>query len=78
MTEQQARATYYATTVLITNDLTNEELAVLNLVAVMDSDPHNRLFSYEKVSLLFTEANGLKMHSEIKRALSQIVTQRLA
>jgi hypothetical protein len=78
MTEQEVRAIYFSQAVLITNELSNDELLALNLVATLDTDPRNRLFDYEKVSPLFTEAGGLKMHSEIKRALSQIVTQRLS
>lgn len=77
MTEQEARAIYFSQTVLITNELSNDELLALNLVAALDTDPRNRLFDYEQVRPLFTEANGTRMHSETKRALAQIVTQRL-
>lgn len=62
---------------LICNELSDLELAVLNNIAQLDGDPRNRLFDYEKVEGLFTEANGTRMHNETKIALASIVNNRL-
>jgi hypothetical protein len=66
-----------ASTAMYTNELTDEELAALNLVAQLDSNPRGRIFDYEKVSGLFSEANGTKMHAETKEALAAIALERL-
>jgi hypothetical protein len=60
----------------VVQDLTDEELAALNLCAQLDQDPHGRIFDYKKVSSLFTE-NG-KMHTATKEALARVVNHRLA
>ncbi len=59
-------------------DLSDLELAVLNNVAQLDGNPHNRVFDYEKVSALFTERDGTRMHDETKDALAVVVNNRLA
>ncbi len=59
------------------DELTNAELAVLNIVAMLDQSPHNRLFDYKKVKSLFTENDGTRMHEETKSALVAIVNSRL-
>ena len=76
MDEQQMRATMSAVVSLTCQNLTNDELAALYLVATMNGDPHNRIFDYKKVKPLFTEANGTRMHDETKRALSAVLTRR--
>jgi hypothetical protein len=78
MNQTELSAIMYANVALIINDLTNDELAALNLVAALDSSPHGRLFDYEKVAPLFTEADGTRMHQETKNALSRIVLARLS
>lgn len=78
MTEQQNLAAIRAVVDLACKDLTNEELAVLHLVSITDDSPHGRLFDYNKVKPLFTEANGTRMHSMTKEALAVIVGQRLS
>jgi hypothetical protein len=65
-----------AVVAMVAQDLTDEELAALNLCAQLDQNPHGRIFDYEKVSGLFTE-NG-KMHTATKEALAQVVKHRLA
>lgn len=62
---------------IICDQLNDAELAVLNNVAQMDIDPHGRLFDYAAVSMLFTQDNGTRMHTETKRALAAVVLQRL-
>jgi hypothetical protein len=74
--EQQMQAMMAASVAMAVQDLTNEELVVLNLCAQLDQDPHGRIFDYEKVSSLFTE-NG-KMHTATKEALARVVNHRLA
>jgi hypothetical protein len=74
--EQQMQAKIAKVVAKMVQDLTNEELAALNLCAQLDQNPHGRIFDYEKVSSLFTE-NG-KMHPVTKEALAQVVKHRLA
>jgi hypothetical protein len=62
---------------LICNNLTDDELAALNLVAQLDSNPHKRAFDFEKVAPLFTQHNGTRMHDETKKALAAVVRARL-
>lgn len=62
---------------LITEDLTDIELAALNNVAQCDFDPHGRVFDYEKVKDLFSERDGTRMHEEVKQALATVVMRRL-
>ena len=78
MTEQQMQAIMRATVALTCEELSNEELAVLNLTAIQNLDPHGRLFPYEKVRSLFTEANGTRMHPVAKDALAAVVNSRLS
>lgn len=59
-------------------DMSNQDLVVLNICAQTDQDPKNRTFDYDKVSFLFTENNGTKMHSMTKSALAIVVNERLA
>jgi hypothetical protein len=74
--EQIMQARMAAVVAMAVQDLTDEELAVLNLCAQLDQNPHGRIFDYEKVSSLFTE-NG-KMHPVTKEALARVVNHRLA
>jgi hypothetical protein len=57
--------------------LTDLELAALNNVVQLDMDPHGRIFDYNKVAGLFSEANGTRAHSMTKDALATIVLKRL-
>jgi hypothetical protein len=59
-------------------DMSNADLAVLNICAQLDQDPRNRAFDYDKVSFLFTDNNGTKMHTMTKEALAIVVNERLA
>jgi hypothetical protein len=65
------------TVYLIVKQLSDVELAVLNNIAQTDMDPHDRLFDYETVKSLFVE-DGMRMHTETKIALAEIVNQRLS
>lgn len=61
---------------LMCDELTDQELAVLNTVAQLDGNPHGQLFDYDKVKGLFTEG-GMRMHDETKQALARVVIARL-
>lgn len=77
MDEQRMNAIMCSVVALTCKELTKEELAVLNLIAITDGDPHGRLFDYKKVKRLFTESNGTRMHAVTKEALAAIVSERL-
>ena len=77
MNDQQMRQIVAATVSITTNQLSDAELAVLNIVAQTDQDPRGRKFDYKLVKGLFTENNGMKMHSETKVALANVVNSRL-
>jgi hypothetical protein len=66
-----------ASVAMHTNKLTDLELAALNNVVQLDMDPHGRIFDYNKVAGLFSEANGTRAHSMTKDALATIVLKRL-
>lgn len=76
MTQQDLDRIMFANTQMVCKDLTDDELAGLNIVALLDSDPTHTSW-YPKAATLFTDRNGTRMHSETKRALKQIVAQRL-
>ena len=77
MTEQELQTIMRASVALVCGELTDLELAVLNNVAQLDGDPHGRLFDYNKVAMLFDQANGMRMHDETKKALAAVVNARL-
>lgn len=62
----------------ICEELTDAELAALNIVAQLGTDPYNRLFDYNTVSPLFTENNGTRMHQATKDAVARITMMRLS
>lgn len=62
---------------LTCDELTDLELSALNLVAQLGGSPHGRIFDYEKVKSLFTDAEGTRMHDETKLALAAVVDSRL-
>jgi len=61
---------------IATEQLSDFELASLNLVAQLDQEPRNKPW-YSKVSHLFTEAGGTRMHAVTKNALASVVSRRL-
>lgn len=79
MTEQKMKLAMVAIVNEATEKLTDLELAILNNVAQLDMDPHNRVFDYDydNVQSLFTEKGGTRMHDETKAALAAIVNRRL-
>lgn len=77
MDEQQMRQIMVTTVGVVTDELTDLELATLNNVAQLNMDPHDRVFDYDKVKALFTEGDGTRMHKETRLALSIIVNWRL-
>ncbi len=77
MNEQQMRQIMANTVAVTTNQLSDAELAVLNIIAQTDQDPHDRKFDYKLVEGLFTKNNGTKMHPETKIALANVVNSRL-
>ena len=60
------------------DELTDQELAALNIAVQLDQNPQGRIYDYDKVSHLFTEADGTRMHDAGKQILAAIVTKRLA
>lgn len=63
---------------VVTNTLSDEELAALNLCVQLDMDPHGRIFDYDAVQSLFTEDGRTRTHDATKEALARIVNRRLA
>lgn len=78
MNEQEMREMMVTTVNMATEGLSDIELAVLNNVAQLDSNPHGRTFDYDTVKGLFTEAGDLRMHEETKIALASVVSRRLS
>ena len=81
MDEQKMRQTMSIIGDMVTENLDDLELAVLNNAAQLDMDPRGRLFDYDKVKSLFdvVETNGMpRMHEETKIALAVVVNRRLA
>jgi hypothetical protein len=76
MNQSELDATMRASVAMVTQGLTDDELAALSLCAQLDSDPRGRLFTYEDVRPLFDQDNGLKMHSETKKALLAVTRAR--
>lgn len=60
-----------------TEDLTESELVALNDAAQAGHDPHS-IGSYSKISDLFTEDDGGRMHRETRIALAAVTLTRLA
>lgn len=77
MNEQEMKGIMFVNVDMITEGLTNLELAMLNIVSQLNEDPHGRLFDYDKVSPLFTENKEKRMHKETKTALAAVVNRRL-
>ncbi len=77
MNEQKMRQIMAATVATTTNELSDTELAVLNIVAQTDQSPHEKIFDYANVEHLFTENDGTRMHPETKIALAAVVQSRL-
>lgn len=77
MDETQMRQIMATTVAVTTAELSDDELAVLNIVVQLDQNPHERKFDYKLVEGLFTENNGTKMHPETKIALANVVNSRL-
>ena len=76
MTEQDVQATLRAQVAIVTNDLSDADLAALNIAAQLDYEPRNRPW-YAQVKSLFTEQDGTRMHAETKRALAAVVLRRI-
>ena len=77
MDEQKMKLSMAAIVDMATEELTDLELAILNNVAQLGMDPHDRAFDYEEVKSLFTEKDGTRMHEETKAALAAVVNRRL-
>lgn len=78
MSEEQAARGMTAVVGIVCDELTDQELAALNLTAQLDLDPHGRIFDYGKVASLFTEKDGTKMHQVTKETLARLAMHRLA
>jgi hypothetical protein len=65
-----------ASTALVLRDITDEELAGLNLTIALGNDPR-KLECWPRVSPLFTQNNGTEMHSETLSAFQRVVERRL-
>jgi hypothetical protein len=59
-----------------TEDLTAAELATLNEAVQTGRDPHS-IGGYSKISDLFTEDDGTRMHRETRVALAAVTLSRL-
>ena len=59
-----------------TEDLTDAELAALNEAVQTGRDPHS-IGGYPKISDLFTENGGTRMHRETRIALAAVTLSRL-
>jgi hypothetical protein len=57
-------------------DLTDAELAALNEAVQTGRDPHS-IGGYPKISDLFTENGGSRMHRETRVALAAVTLSRL-
>jgi hypothetical protein len=60
-----------------TEDLTAAELAALNEAVQTGRDPHS-ISGYPKISDLFTENGGTRIHRETRVALAAVTLSRLA
>lgn len=69
----------YVVVKMYTDNLTDEELAVLGTTAFTYQDPRNKLFDFKKVSGLFTKVlNGIPVMEEATLdALSAVIDTRL-
>ena len=77
MQQNQLDQIMYATVAMVCDELTDAELAAMNLCAQLGMNPKGRN-GYDKAHTLFTEQDGTKMHEETKRALAAVVLERLA
>jgi hypothetical protein len=77
MTEAQAAAIYASAVAVSTAHLALEELCILHLKAYLGGNPRTLPF-YDKVSPLFTEEGGTKMHPVAIDALVRVVEARRA
>jgi hypothetical protein len=59
-----------------TEELTDAELAALNEAVQTGRDPHS-IGGYPKISDLFTENGGSRMHRETRVALAAVTLSRL-
>lgn len=66
----------YASVSLTCKNLTDRELAGLNLAMAMGRNPKT-LPQYGKVESLFTQNNGTEMHNETLQAFYRVVIARL-
>lgn len=78
MNEAQLQAAMAAIVAMTVDTLTDEQLIALNLCALLDSNPRGRIFDYDAVAPLFTEAGGMRMHAETKVAVQRALDARLA
>lgn len=65
-----------ASATLVLENITDDELAGLNLTVALGSDPR-KLECWPKVAPLFTQNNGTEMHSETLKAFHRVVRRRL-
>lgn len=66
-----------ATVALVCTELTDDELATLNLVATLDSDPRDKLGSKKYLCLFDMERGGIpQMHEMTKRAIGAVINRR--
>jgi len=77
MNEQQMRRIRVAIVAVITDELDDEELAALDVVAQTDQSPYGKVFDSAIVEVLFIEHNGTLMHQQTKAALAEVVRSRL-
>lgn len=77
MNEEEMRNVMVNSVSISVAQLTDLELAGLNLCAQLGLNPKDKEW-YPKVDYLFDQADGTKMHEETKIALGKVVTYRLS
>lgn len=60
---------------LMCSQLTDDELTGLNSITIFGGNPKAQSW-YKKVSALFTEDNGERMHRDVRRALDDVIFER--
>ncbi len=76
MNEQELHGVMRSAVAVAVKELSDAELAGLNLTVQLGGDPRSKPW-YAKVKHLFDQEGGTKMHEETKAALASVVLKRL-
>jgi hypothetical protein len=77
MTEERMREIMYKTVATTCAELSKLEVGVLYMAVVLKNGGIKNVMGYDKVSHLFNQAGGTKMHEETERAFLAYASQRL-